>query len=176
MGKITSLLLLITISVLLVSCGDKEKAAEDIIAYYNEEWIHINNFKKDQFDKVNPEFRKLEGKGDKKEASAYVKNEIIPIIEEVITMLENVEVDNKQAKKMNKLQLKAEKFALKTFDNIRKYYEGDYSERNLRFDNKKLDSLYSDVIDYQNKVFEKYNLTKSDRKIGNFTIIEESKE
>lgn len=172
MKKIISLLTVITISILLASCGDKDKAADDIMAYYNETWIPINNMKKDQFDEMNPEFNKLDSKEDKTEASAYVKEEIIPVVEEVIKKLEDVEVNNKQAKKMNKLQLKVEKFALKSFENMIKYYEGDYSEGDLRKDNKKLDSLYIDVIDYQNKVFDKYNLTKSDEEIGNFTSVE----
>src|SRR5699024_11920823 len=98
------------------------------------------------------------------EASDYVKEEIIHVVEELNEMLEDVEVDNKQAKKMNKLQLKAEKYALKSFENIIKYYEGDYSEGDLRKDNNKLDSSYIDVIDYKDKVFDKYNLTKRDEK------------
>lgn len=89
-------------------------------------------------------------------------------------MLEEVEVNNRQAKKMNKLQIKAEKYAVKSFNNIIKYYEDDYSEWDLRDDNKKLDAKYAAVIDYQEKVFDKYDLAKSDDKIGNFTAVEKA--
>lgn len=108
MKKVTTLLLFIAISMLLVACSDKEKAAEDIITYYNEAWIPINNFKKDETDRVFPEYNKLDAKEDKTEAKTFVKEEIIPIVEETIAMLEEVEVNDRQSKKMNKLQIKAE--------------------------------------------------------------------
>lgn len=40
----------------------------------------------------------------------------------------------------------------------------------------KLASMYEDVIDYQQKVFKKYNLEQSDEKIGNFSKLEKANE
>lgn len=77
---------------------------------------------------------------------------------------------------MNNLQLEAEKFLLGSFHNIIKYYEGEITEGELAKDKQKLDSMYEDVIEYQDKVFEQYNLEQSDEKIGNFSELEKADE
>lgn len=172
MRKTLLFLTLLLVSALFISCSDKEQVADEIIKYYNEEWIPINNFIKDETGKLTNEFINLDSKKDKTEASELLKTEIIPLNEEVVAKLESVEPKNKEIKKINDLQLKAENFALEGFHNILKYYEGEMTESELAKDKKKLDSMYDDVIEYQDKVFEKYNLKKSDEKIGNFSKLE----
>lgn len=170
------ILVLVSVCILLVSCDNKEQVADEIVEYHNEKWIPISNFKKDETEKLTNEFIKLDSKKDKTEATELIKNEIIPLNEDVVWKLENVDPKNKETKKINDLQLKAEEFALEIFNNIIKYYEGEMTESELAKDKQKLDSMYDDVIEYQDKVFEKYNLKKSDEKIGNFSKLEKADE
>jgi|SRR5690625_394734 len=168
MRKIAFLLILILGSVILVSCGDKEQVADEIIKYYNEEWIPINSFKKDNLGELTDEFIELDSKEDKSEAIQMLNNEIMPIVEEVINKLENVEPENNNVEKINDLQLEAENFSLESFENTIEYYNDNLTESELEEDKQKLDSMYDDVIEYQNKVFKKYDLKKSNEKIGDF--------
>lgn len=172
MRKTLLFLILILLAAFLISCADKEQEAEEIKNYYNEEWIPINNFKEDNIGEFTTEFIQLDAQEDKSEATQLLETKIIPLIEEVITKLENVEPKNKKIKKMNNLQLETEQLALENFKNIIKYYEGEVTESEIAKDTEKVDSMYDDIIDYQNKILEKYNLKKSDEKIGNFSKIE----
>ena len=172
MRKTLFFLMLILVSALLMSCADKEQEADEIITYYNEEWIPINNFKEDNIGEFTTEFIRLDAQEDKSEAIQLLESEIIPLVEEVITKLENVEPKNKKIKKMNNLQIETEQLALENFKDIIKYYDGDMTESKIAKGSEKVDSMYDDIIEYQNKIFKEYNLKKSDEKIGNFSKIE----
>lgn len=172
MRKTLFFLMLILVSALLMSCADKEQEADEIITYYNEEWIPINNFKEDNIGEFTTEFIHLDAQEDKSEATQLLETEIIPLVEEVITNLENVEPKNKKIKKMNNLQIETEQLALENFKDIIKYYDGDMTESKIAKGSEKVDSMYDDIIEYQNKIFKEYNLKKSDEKIGNFSKIE----
>jgi len=172
MRKTLFFLMLILVSALLMSCADKEQEADEIITYYNEEWIPINNFKEDNIGEFTTEFIHLDAQEDKSEATQLLETEIIPLVEEVITNLENVEPKNKKIKKMNNLQIETEQLALENFKDIIKYYDGDMTESEIAKGTEKVDSMYDDIIEYQNKIFKEYNLKKSDEKIGNFSKIE----
>lgn len=176
MRKASLYIMLIVVSALLISCADKEEEADEIIKYYNEEWIPINNFIKDELGKFTTEFIELDAKKNKSEATELIKTEIIRLTEEIVSQLENVNPKNKKIKKMINLQLEAEIFLLESFKNIIKYYEGEMTESELADDKQKLDSMYDDVIEYQQKVFEKYNLEQSDEKIGNFSKFKKADE
>lgn len=123
--------------------------------------------------KFTSEYIELDAKKHKSEATELLKTEIISLTEEIVFQLENV---NPKSKKMNNLQLEAEEFLLKSFYNIIKYYEGETIESELADDKQKLDSMYEDVIEYHQNIFEKYNLEQSDEKIGNFSKLEKADE
>lgn len=174
MRKALLFLILIFVSSILISCVDKEQEVDEIIKYYNEEWVPINNSIKGELEKLTTEFIKLDAKKDKSEATELIQTEIIPLTEEMVTELENVEPENKTIKKMNNLQIEAEKFAIKSYKNIIKHYDGEITESELAKDKQKLDDMYEDVIEYQQKVLKKYNFKKSDEKIGNVSKWEKS--
>jgi len=46
MKKLISLMLVMCALMLLISCENKDEVADEIVQYYNEEWIPINNMKK----------------------------------------------------------------------------------------------------------------------------------
>ncbi|HLR68981.1 MAG TPA: hypothetical protein VK105_17995 [Virgibacillus sp.] len=174
MRKALLFLILIFVSSILISCADKEQEIDEIIKYYNEEWVPINNSIKGKLEELTTEFIKLDAKKDKSEATELIQTEIIPLTEEMVTELENVEPENKTIKKMNNLQIEAEKFAIKSYKHIIKYYDGEITESELAKDKQKLDNMYEDVIEYQQKVLKKYNMKKSDEKIGNVSKWEKS--
>lgn len=45
MKKIICLIFVVFVLLLLVSCGNKDEVANEIIHYYNEEWVPINDMK-----------------------------------------------------------------------------------------------------------------------------------
>jgi len=45
MKKIISLILVVFALFLLVSCGNKDEVADEIVHYYNEEWMPVNDMK-----------------------------------------------------------------------------------------------------------------------------------
>jgi len=96
---------------------------------------------------------------------------MIPIIDKVLGELEDVEAE-KKTKKINDKQIKAEKFAKDMSEDIIAYYEGDKSEDDIRSSKRKLESKYDKVIDYQDRLMDKYNLELSDKKIDSFNKLE----
>lgn len=57
------------------------------------------------------------------------------------------------------MQIEAEKFAKKASQVIIAYYEGDddVSKQDINQDNEELQEKYQDVLDYRDKLMDKYN-------------------
>lgn len=170
MKKVIGSILVVFALALLVSCSNKDEVADEIVHYYNEEWVPINVMKADEMRDVSVELSELdkEGKGD--EAISLIKNEVLPVVDEALERLESVDPNNDEVKKMNDMQIEAEQYSRDRFKDTIAYYKGDKSESELNPLVEKQDKKYEDVLDYRDKLMDKYNLeyTEDDDALGNF--------
>lgn len=171
MKKIIIPILIVLSSALLVSCGNKDEVAEDLIHYNNEEWVPINEMKKKEMHGIPFELTELENEGKEGEAIALVKDEILPIVDEVLEQLEASEPEHQKVKKLNDMQIEAEQFVKDKFKQVIIYYEGgDVSEQDIDQYDEEMRVKYQDILDYRDELIDKYNLeyVDDDETLGNF--------
>lgn len=176
MKKIISVLFLVCAMFIFTSCANKDEVADEIVQYYNEEWIPINDMKRTRLDGYALKINELEQEGKEDEAISLIEDKMIPIIDKVLGELEDVEAENKKVKKINDKQIKAEEFAKDMSEDIIAYYEGDKSEDDIRSNKRKLESKYDKIIEYQDRLIDKYDLELSDEKIKSFNKLERSED
>ncbi len=163
MKKIIIPILIVFTLLLLVSCGNKDEVANEIVHYYNEEWVPINDMKEKEMRDPLAEVARLESENKEDEAAALVKDKVLPIVDEVLGRLEAVDTDNRKVKKMNDMQIKAEEFARNMSKSIITYYEGgNVSEQDIEEYDEELQEKYQDVLDYRDKLMDKYNLEQTE--------------
>ncbi|GIO23663.1 hypothetical protein [Oceanobacillus sp. J11TS1] len=163
MKKIISIILVIFALFLLVSCSNKDEVADEIIQYYNEEWIPINDMKEKELRDLPFHLNELEEHQQYEEAIALIKDEMIPVADEVIKRLQAVEPENGKVKKLNDLEIEAEQFAKEGLNAVIIYYEGgDISESDVNQYNEDMQEKYQDFFDYRDKLMDKYNLEQFD--------------
>lgn len=163
MKKIIIQMLTISALFLLVACGNKDEAADELIKYYNEEWIPIQAMKKTKTNNAQDNFLEnysKQGEDDEKnkEVIALYKDEIIPIADEVLEQLKFIELEHRKVKKMNDLQIKAEEFAKTHLENAIDLYKGNISEEQYKKNDAQLKEKYDTVLEYRDELMEKYDL------------------
>ncbi|MFD1068244.1 hypothetical protein [Oceanobacillus locisalsi] len=79
MKKIITPIFIVIIALLLVSCEDRDEVADEIVNYYNEEWVPINDMKEKRMRNLLSEQERLESENKKEEAATLVKEEMVPI-------------------------------------------------------------------------------------------------
>src|SRR5699024_2592538 len=135
--------------------------------YYNEEWVPINDMKAKEMRDPISDLARLEKENKKKEETLLVRNKFLPIYDEVLEGLESVDMDNNKVKKMNDMQIEAEKFARDTSKDIITYYDGgDMSEQDLKQYDEEMKEKYQAVLDYRDKLIDLYNLEQTENKKG----------
>lgn len=163
MKKMLSLVLVVFVSFILVSCENKDEVADEIVHYYNEKWISINDMKEKEMRDPLSDLAKLEKQNKEEEAAVVVKDEVIPIADKVLERLDAVDSDNKKVKKMNDMQIEAEEIAREMSKKTAVYYkDGDVSEQDLKQYDEKMKDKYQDFLDYRDKLIDKYNLEQTE--------------
>ncbi|WP_449354433.1 hypothetical protein ACUL41_15215 [Virgibacillus natechei] len=169
MKKIIIPILIVITSFLLVSCGNQDEMVGEIVHYYNEEWMPINDMKEKAMRGIPFELTRLEEKHKEDKAAVLVEDEILPIINRALDRLEGVDTDNKKVKKMNDLQIEAEEFLKEISKDIIVYYKGgDVSEQNIKEYHEELKGKYDKVLNYRDKLMYQYNLEQANNKDSKF--------
>lgn len=99
-----------------------------------------------------------EGEDFEEKAIALYKDETIPSFDEVLEQLESVELEHSEIKKVHELQMEAEEFARTHLERGIDYFKGDISDSKYKTYENELKEKYDAVLDYQDKLIEKYNL------------------
>ncbi|GIO23669.1 hypothetical protein [Oceanobacillus sp. J11TS1] len=169
MKRVISSMLVVFALSLLVSCSNKDEVADEIVQYYNEEWVPINAMEEEEMRHFFNSMYELE-KNKKDEIISLIKNEPLPVVEESLKRLESLEPKNKQIDKLNEMQINIEHHERDGLEAIIDYYEGDKSEDEIEKLREELNEKYDEIIDYRNDLMEKYNLEqdKVEEKIGDF--------
>src|SRR5699024_2018880 len=168
MKKSIAQMLAISALFLLAACGNNEEAADELIDYYNEEWIPIHAMKSTEMHDAQTKLLKImeeQGEDYEEEAIALIKDEILPVADEVLDRLESIELEQREVKKVNDLQIEAEEFARNFLEKGIDYYKGDITDTEYLNDESKLKEKYDAALDYQDELIEKYDL-KYDKEKG----------
>lgn len=170
MKKGISLIIVVFAAFLLVSCGNKDEVADEIVHYYNEQWVPINAKDEEEMLDLFDKLYELEKKDKENKATAYIKNEMLPVVDEILERLESVDSSNKEVKKMNDMQIEAEQHERNGLKAIKDYYEGSKSEDELNSLKEEWEQKIDDVIEYRDELMEKYDLEldRNEEKIGDF--------
>ncbi|MEN1968767.1 hypothetical protein WMZ97_11930 [Lentibacillus sp. N15] len=161
MKKIFTWMLAVSALFLLAACSNDEETADELIEYYNEEWIPIHAMKSAKMDDAQERLLKIQEEQEENyrgEAIALYKDEIIPSFNEVLERLKSVELEHKEVKKMNDLQMKAEEFGKTHLKMGIDYFNDDISDTQYMTHEDELKEKYDDVLEYRDKLIEKYDL------------------
>ncbi|MFD1067899.1 hypothetical protein [Oceanobacillus locisalsi] len=165
MKKIIIPIFIVIIALLLVSCEDKDEVADEIVEFYNEEWVPINDMKEKGMADIPLELTRLEEEGESDEVIGLIKDEIIPLLDRVMERLKSVNPKNEKIEKMIDLQIEAEEFSKNIFGEARTYYENDnVTDQDIEQYNEELDEKYQEVLDYRDELMEEYNLEQIEKK------------
>lgn len=159
MKQTISMILVVLTLFLLVSCSNKGEVADEIVQYYNEEWVSMNEMKEETMNTLVTELYELDKEGKNQEVINLIKNEFYPSIDNILEHLESLELNNKEVKKMNDMQIEAEKYSRDRFKDTIEYYEGaNISDSELKRLSREQNKKYDDVLEYRDKLMDKYNL------------------
>lgn len=163
MKKVISLMLLVCVPFFLASCENKDEVADEIVHYYNEEFLPMYETKEDKMEDKPSKLTQLEEENKKDEAITFVKDKVMPVVDESLERLEAADIPNKKVKKMNDMQIEAEQFAKDSFKELIAFYKGDdVSEQDVEQGNEEMEEKYLDVFDYREELMEQYNLVEED--------------
>lgn|SRR5699024_477564 len=175
----------IPLFILLVSCASDDEIADELIDYYNNEWIPIHDAKESKMKTMKNTFMNLainleEGnEADvKKESIEKYETDVIPTVDKVIEQYESIQLNHRQVKKLNKKQIKVEKTERDYLESIIDYVNGDISVSKHREMENQLKEVIHEVNDYLEKLMEKYNLEydKTKERTGGFYEIKRKEE
>lgn len=163
MKKTMTLLFVMFSLLLLAACGNDEKAADELVKYYNEEWISIQETKQEKMNEASSKLIDIaaadDGSGNQDETiAALVKEDMIPVLDDILDQLEAIDLEHKDLIKLNDLQIEAEEFAKQHTANIIKNYQGELSDSKYEIEENELKEKYDDVLEYRNELMEKYEV------------------
>jgi|SRR5699024_5377833 len=166
MKKTIIFVILVSSFVFLTACASDDEIADELIDYYNNEWIPIHAMKRSELGTAKEDFRKImmeSGEDHEKEAIELHENDIIPVIDKVVDQFESIELRHRKIKKLNKMQIKAEKHGRDLMQNGIDYFKGDASKSKYIQKDNELKRKYDEVNEYLEKLMDIYNL-EYDRK------------
>lgn len=161
MKKFFTLVFVVSSLFFLSSCASDEEIADELIDYYNNEWIPIHAMKRKELGTSKEDFRKIMmelEEGYEKEAIELHENDIIPIVDKVLDRFESIELKHRKVKKLNKMQIKAEEHGRDLMKSGIDYFKGDLSKSEYIQKDNELKRKYDEVNDYLEKLMENYNL------------------
>src|SRR5690625_4239107 len=94
---INALLLLI-----IAGCGNDEEVDEELISYYNHDWITLQEMKQDKLGSSVNELTGLELESYEN-ANVYVEEEVIPSMEEILDYLYTIEPEHSEVEELHQL-------------------------------------------------------------------------
>lgn len=169
MKNVAKLIITVFVLIFFTACGNKEEIVDELIYYYNEEWISIQAMKNKEM--RNARYRLLNFQEETEEyeegeESLLFKEEIIelliedalPVSNQVVDRFESTQLKHKEVKRLNNMKVEAEKFAKAALEKLIDYYNGEISEYEVKEEQYELNKKYDEVNDYLEKLMEKYNL------------------
>lgn len=163
MKKIFLFLFTASIAFLLTACANDEEVADELIDYYNTEWIPVQVMKQENMNEAEDKLIDIttndDGTSDQEEEiTALVNEDMVAVMDDILDQFEAIHPEQKAVTKMNNLQIEAEKLAQQhaasTIDN----YKGDLSDSKYSIEGDKLKEKYDDVLTYRDELMEKYGL------------------
>lgn len=163
MRKTITLLFVMFGMLLLTACGNDNKTADELVTYYNEEWITIQKTKQEKMNEASGKLIDIvatdDGSSNQEEAiDALVKKDMIPVLDDILDQLEAIDLEHKDLIKLNDLQIEAEEFAKQHTANIVENYQGALSDSKYEIEENELKEKYDDVLDYRDELMERYNV------------------
>lgn len=163
------LITVISILVGLSACASKEEITDELIDYYNKDWIPIHVMKLRNTADGERRFREFLLELDGKDVQEMEQNEldqinrifeedIIPTMDRVVNRYKSVQVEHRKIKKLNEMQIEAEEFARTLMKNGINYFKGEITESEYREDVNELKRKYDEVNDYLENLMDKYNV------------------
>src|SRR5699024_6294482 len=114
--------------IVLVSCASDDEIADELIDYYNNEWIPIHGMKTYEIDTarntVMDLIQELE-ENDGNESIALHEVDVVAIADNIIDRFESIQLKHRKVKKLNNMQIKAEKTGKELANSMIDYANGD---------------------------------------------------
>ncbi len=166
---ITTIAILVGLSL----CAKHEEIADELIDYYNNEWIPIqvkkNKVMLNSEHKVVMIYKEFEESDEKfdeetkgiritEKLVTLVNEQSIPAIDQVIDKFESVELEHKKVEKLNDMKVETEMFGRSVLDKLIDHYQGNISESEFKEEQYELNKKYDEVNEYLEKLMDKYNL------------------
>jgi len=156
MKKIMILMLTVSTLAILTSCGNYKDIQEELLSYYNEEWIAVSEVNKKGTHKL---LDVISERGEEDEEAIIVREEeIIPAEKEAMDRLKSLQLEYKQVKKLNELQIKIIELEIDSDIGSNDYIRGDIKNSELQEKWNELRDKRDEFDDYLEKLMKKYDL------------------
>src|SRR5699024_10339585 len=135
MKKFLALICIIPSLIILSSCTNDEEVADELIDYYNNKWIPIHTMKERDIGTGKISLKSIltePGDNYEQEVVDLYETDIIPIADKVIDRFESIQFKGKKVKKLNTMQIKAEKHGRKLLKAGIEHFNGDLSDSEHR--------------------------------------------
>src|SRR5699024_6495187 len=162
-NKIIKTMLFIILILFQQGCFNNEQVTEELIEYHNNGWRMLENMK-EKGKTITSEYIALALEDNNKDIEGLVKKELLPLLKEMVEHLETIQLETKEVKKLNQLEIEAQRFV---YDNFKGYANilqngnaGEIDAMYEQFDdyNKELERKYAEVEDEREKLMEKYDV------------------
>lgn len=161
MKKIFITLFMIFMLMAFAACASKEEIADELIKYYNEQWIPIQVMKQNEMSDFQDKLIEMhveQGDEVEEEVITLLNVEAIPAADKVLAKLDAVQLEHRKIKKLHNNKIEAEELGRDLFNILIAHYRGEISKDELREKENESRNKYDEVNDYLEKLMEKYNL------------------
>jgi len=143
---------------ILSGCSKDEDIANELIDYYNNDWIAFQQMKQEALGKNQMELLQQQEQSDEK-ASNFVEEEVLPNMEEIIDYLHSIKLEHKSIKKLHQLQIEAEEYAYEGIKEYPAYYRGEVTDEEMNEYSEELEQKYDAFFIQLEKMMKKYEVT-----------------
>lgn len=167
MRKTVVFLTILLVSVLISACSAKSKAAEELIDYYNEEWVPLQEEKEVQTDGMDMEhiLHQL-SEGTDKETEELLREELvvlledtyIPMMDDVIEGYQSIELEHEDIQELNEMVIETEKVRKKLLEKMILVYKDEISEEELAPEQEELRITEQEDTDYLEELMDDFDV------------------
>lgn len=119
--------------VILASCANYDDVQEELLSYYNDEWLPISVFNKSETNEpLKKIIRILSERGEEDEEVFKIREEeIIPITEGVLKRFKSITLEHEKVKELNELQIEIAELDRDGDISSNDYIKGDITRSEL---------------------------------------------
>lgn len=151
-------LLIVSTFLLFSACSKKGEVVDELIEYHNKILLPLHVNSQAETNLFQQKLLNLYKEEDEQGLIQLLKKEVIPSTDKSINELESNIPKHREVKKLNKLQIKTEKFKKTSLQQVIEHFEGNVSESELRRTENDLTEKYNEILDYRDKLMDKYDL------------------